>query len=44
LPEGDLDKAKRDGTGSLVIELPPAANGDSNGNTMEYVRCSYTVW
>ena len=44
LPEGDVDKAKRDGTGSLVIELPPAANGDSNGHTMEYVRCTYNVW
>ena len=44
LPEGDLDKAKRDGMGSLVIELPPAANGDSNGHTMEYVRCTYTTW
>ena len=44
VPEGDLDKAKRDGMGSLVIELPPAANGNSNGHTMEYVRCTYTSW
>ena len=44
IPEGDLDKAKRDGTGSLVIELPPASNGHSNGHTMEYVRCTYNVW
>jgi hypothetical protein len=44
LPEGDVDKAKRDGTGSLVIEIPPAANGDANGHTMEYVRCTYNVW
>lgn len=44
LPEGDLDKAKRDGVGSLVIELPPTTNGEFNGPAMEYVRCSYTVW
>jgi hypothetical protein len=44
LPEGDLDKAKRDGTGSLVLEIPPAANGHPNGHTMEYVRCSYVIW
>jgi hypothetical protein len=44
VPEGDLDKAKRDGMGSLVIELPPATNGDSKGHTMEYVRCTYTFW
>ena len=45
LPEGDVDKSKRDGTGSLVIELPPSnGNGKSNGHTMEYVRCTYTLW
>lgn len=45
IPEGDLDKAKRDGMGSLVIELPPpSTNEDSNGHTMEYVRCTYTTW
>ena len=44
LPEGDVDKAKRDGTGSLVIELPPSTNGKSNGHTMEYVRCTYVFW
>lgn len=44
LPEGDLDKAKRDGTGSLVLEIPPAVNGRPNGHMMEYVRCSYVVW
>ena len=45
LPEGDVDKSKRDGSGSLVIELPPAnGNGHSNGRTMEYVRCTYTIW
>jgi hypothetical protein len=44
LPEGDLDKAKRDGTGSLVLEIPPAAKGQPNGHTMEYVRCSYVLW
>lgn len=45
VPEGDLDKAKRDGTGSLVIELPPTnGNGHPNGHTMEYVRCTYAVW
>ena len=44
LPEGDVDKAKRDGTGSLVLEIPPATNGHSNGHTMEYVRCTYVFW
>ena len=44
LPEGDLDKAKRDGTGSLVLEIPPRADKHSNGHTMEYVRCSYVLW
>lgn len=44
LPEGDLDKAKRDGTGSLVLEIPPAADGQPNGHTMEFVRCSYVIW
>ncbi|HEX4638163.1 MAG TPA: hypothetical protein VH170_01620 [Chthoniobacterales bacterium] len=44
LPEGDLDKAKRDGAGSLVLEIPPAANGHGNEHAMEYVRCSYVVW
>lgn len=45
LPEGDVDKSKRDGAGSLVIELPPSGNGRKlNGHTMEYVRCTYTLW
>jgi len=44
LPEGDVDKAKRDGTGSLVLEIPPAKNGQPNGHTMEYVRCTYNLW
>jgi hypothetical protein len=45
LPEGDVDNSKRDGSGSLVIELPPSRNGKKrNGHTMEYVRCSYTLW
>lgn len=45
LPEGDVDKAKRDGAGSLVLEIPPAnGNGHSNGHMMEYVRCTYNVW
>src|SRR5436853_5348495 len=40
LPEGDVDKAKRDGAGSLVIELPPSRAGrKQNGHTMECVRC-----
>ena len=44
VPEGDLDNAKRDGLGSLVIEIPPAADGHPNGHTMEYVRCTYNFW
>src|SRR5438270_3448414 len=44
LPEGDLDKAKRDGAGSLVIEMPPRKNGHPNGHAMEYVRCTYAWW
>jgi len=44
LPEGDVDKAKRDGTGSLVLEIPPPADDEANGHTMEYVRCSYIFW
>ena len=45
LPEGDVDKAKREGAGSLVLELPPSGNGKKlNGHTMEYVRCTYNVW
>ena len=44
LPEGDLDNAKRDGTGSVVIEMPPREKGQPNGNIMEFVRCSYTWW
>jgi hypothetical protein len=45
VPEGDVDKAKRDGGGSLVIELPPRENGKKvNGHTMEYVRCTYSFW
>jgi hypothetical protein len=44
LPEGDLDNAKRDGTGSVVIEMPPRGKGDRNSHAMEYVRCSYTWW
>ena len=45
LPEGDVDKSKREGAGSLVIELPPGnGKGRSNGHTMEYVRCTYSVW
>jgi len=43
VPEGDLDNAKREGTGSLVIEIPPS-NGASNAHTMEYVRCTYNFW
>ena len=45
LPEGDVDRAKREGAGSLVIEVPPRKNGRKlNGHAMEYVRCTYTVW
>ena len=45
LPEGDLDSAKRDGAGSLVIELPPRRNRRKpNGHMMEYVRCTYNIW
>src|SRR5216684_8231905 len=44
LPEGDLDNAKRDGTGSVVIEMPPRKNGRPNGHAMEYVRCTYNWW
>jgi hypothetical protein len=45
VPEGDVDKAKRDGTGSLVIEIPPInGSGHSNGHSMEYVRCTYNFW
>ncbi len=43
LPEGDVDKSKRDQAGSLVLEIPPA-DERPNGHTMEYVRCSYVVW
>src|SRR2546428_4599690 len=42
LPEGDVDKSKRDSAGSLVLEIPPA-NDHPNGHTMEYVRCSYVM-
>jgi hypothetical protein len=44
LPEGDLDNAKRDGTGSVVIEMPPSENGHPNGHAMDYVRCTYSWW
>ena len=44
LPEGDLDNSKRDGTGSVVIEMPPRKNGQPNGRAMEYVRCTYVWW
>jgi hypothetical protein len=44
LPEGDLDKAKRDGTGSVVIEMPPRKNGNRDDHSMEYVRCTYNWW
>jgi len=43
LPEGDVDKSKREGAGSLILEIPPA-DGQPNGHTMEYVRCTYSVW
>src|SRR5436853_7592757 len=45
LPEGDVDNSKRDGTGSLVLELPPSGDGEKlKGHTMEYVRCTYVIW
>jgi hypothetical protein len=44
LPEGDLDNSKRDGTGSVVIEMPPRENGDLKSHVMEYVRCTYVWW
>ena len=44
VPEGDLDNAKRDGTGSLVIEIPPPGDEKPDGHTMEFVRCTYNVW
>ena len=46
LPEGDLDNAKRDGTGSVVIEMPPRTNGRDhpNSHSMELVRCTYPWW
>jgi len=44
LPEGDLDKAKREGTGSVVIEMPPRKRGGLNRHPMEFVRCSYAWW
>lgn len=43
VPEGDVDRAKRDGTGSIVLEIPPA-DEQPNGHTMEYVRCTYIIW
>jgi hypothetical protein len=43
LPEGDLEKAKRDGTGSLVLEVPPTTD-DTSGHELEFVRCSYVLW
>lgn len=43
LPEGDVDKSKRDHAGSLVLEIPPV-NGQPKGHTMEYVRCTYIIW
>jgi len=43
LPEGDVDKSKRDSAGSLVLEIPPA-DEHANGHTMEYVRCTYVIW
>jgi len=44
VPAGDLDKAKRDGTGSLVIEMPPRKTGRLSRPSMEYVRCTYEIW
>jgi hypothetical protein len=44
VPEGDLDRAKRDGKGSIVIEMPPRKNEHSNGHSLEYVRCTYSEW
>jgi hypothetical protein len=44
LPEGDLDKAKRDGAGSIVIEMPPRKSGHPEGHAMEYMRCTYVTW
>jgi len=45
VPEGDLDKAKRDGTGSVVIEMPPRKKGRvSDQHSMEFVRCTYEFW
>ena len=44
VPEGDLDKAKRDGTGSVVIEMPPRKKGHSKVPSLEFVRCTYQWW
>jgi len=44
VPEGDLDKAKRDGMGSVVIEMPPRKTGRLSRPPMEYVRCTYEFW
>src|SRR4051812_6668863 len=44
VPEGDLDRAKRDGSGSVVIELPPRKKKHPTGPSMEFVRCSYSWW
>jgi len=44
VPEGDLDKAKRDGNGSVVIEMPPRKKRYPKRHAMEFVRCTYFWW
>jgi hypothetical protein len=44
VPEGDLNNAKRDGTGSMIIEMPPREDRDPGDWAMEYVRCTYEMW
>ena len=44
VPEGDLDRAKREGSGSVVIEMPPRKKKHPAGPSMEYVRCTYDFW
>ncbi|MFZ1219091.1 MAG: hypothetical protein WAO00_07345 [Chthoniobacterales bacterium] len=43
VPEGDLENAEQNQSGSLVLEVPPR-DATTDPELIDYVRCTYPQW
>jgi hypothetical protein len=43
VPEGDRDNAIEHQSGSMVLEVPPAA-ATTDSQLTDFVRCTYDIW